>query len=71
MPKFKVHVQQYVEETATIEVEAEDAGMAAQVARKMMRSDEADDIEWGDGDDVIHQDIYAVHDGNGNVVWER
>lgn len=66
MPKFKVHLQQYVERVATVEVEASDAGMAAQIAK----TDLASSATWEDGDDAMSVNIYAVHDAAGELVWE-
>lgn len=66
MPKFKVHLQQYVEKVATVEIEASDAGMAAQIAKR-----DAHLADWQDGDDAYSVSVYAVHDEKGDVFWER
>lgn len=66
MPKFKVHLQQYVEKIATIEVEAVDEDDARNTAKT-----QAHKAEWIDGDDAYSVEVYAVHDGAGNLVWER
>ena len=67
MPKFKVLVRQFVEEVATIEVQASDAGMAAQLAKSMALEGDAD---WEDGNDTIFVDVRGVHKANGTVIWE-
>lgn len=67
MPKFKVFLQQYVERVAIVEVEASDAGMAAQIAK----TDLASSATWEDGDDAQSVDIYEVQDAAGQTVWER
>ena len=70
MPTFKVHVQRFVEETATIEVDAGCVDCAVRIARDMAKAD-APGITWGDGDDVEDIDAYAAHDESGDLVWER
>lgn len=67
MPKFKVYLQQYVERVAIVEVEASDAGMAAQIAKTNLDSS----ATWEDGDDALSVDIYEVQDAAGQTVWER
>ena len=66
MPRFKVHLQQYVERVTTVEVEADDESAAVIEAKS-----KASRADWVDGDDAYAVDVYAVHDGNGNIVWER
>lgn len=76
MPKFKVHLQQYVEEVAEIEVEAATAEEAAEKAEQMAHDGDID--EWHDGDDVIlgaaancGDPAWQVYDAAGELVWER
>lgn len=66
MPKFKVQMQQYVEQLATIEIEAEDEKTARDIAKQI-----AFQAVWTDGDDSYEVDVYAVEDDQGRVVWER
>lgn len=63
---FKVNVQQYVEKTATIEVEAENAERAKELALN-----NADLATWSDGDDAGKVEAYSIHDHMGDLVWER
>jgi hypothetical protein len=69
MKKFKVHVQQYVEETATVEIEADTVEEAVDIAHRMLRNGEVED--WSDGDDTINSDVYAAMDEDGELAWER
>ncbi len=63
--KYRVLLQQYVEQTASIEIEADTPEDAKDIA--LNRAAEA---EWGPGDDAYDVDCYAVMDGAG-IVWER
>jgi hypothetical protein len=69
MAKFKVCVQQYVEETAVLEIDAETPEDAVAIGRQMLSDGDIDN--WGDGDDTMHQDVYVVLDANRDIVWER
>lgn len=69
MPKFKVLVQQYVEEQATLEIEAATAEEAMVKGHDMLRNGEVED--WHDGDDIKDDEVYSVLDANDNIVWER
>jgi len=66
MPKFKVHLQQYVEKTAIIEVEADDTQDA-----KSKALGDAHSAEWTDGDDAYDVSVYSIHDEADELVWER
>jgi hypothetical protein len=66
MPKFKVFLQQYVEQVAVLEIEADDPQEARDLA--LNRASEAN---WQDGDDMYAADVYCVKDMNNNEVWER
>ncbi|MBB4017597.1 hypothetical protein GGR16_002631 [Chelatococcus caeni] len=66
MPKFKVQLQQYVEQVAEIEVEAPDHEEARRLA--LLRAESA---EWQPGDDAYSADAYSVLDEHGRLVWER
>lgn len=66
MPKFRVHLQQYVEMTATLEVEAADADEARDRALT-----DAPSAAWDNGDDAGPVQAYAVHNEKEELVWER
>lgn len=66
MPRFRVHLQQYVEEIATITVEASSPEEARTIAL-----DRASDAIWSDGDDAYAAEAYAVRNSLGDLVWER
>lgn len=68
MPMFKVCVQQYVEETALVEVEAKNAAEATDLVDQMLRDGDVDG--WEDGDDIIDRRVYSILDEAGNVVEE-
>ena len=68
MPTFRVHVQQYVEETATIEIEA---ATADEAAAKYNAAPHDFDPDWSDGDDIINREAYAVTDSRGDHLWDR
>lgn len=68
MPMFKVCVQQYVEETAIVEVEAKNAAEAEDLVDQMLRDGDVDG--WEDGDDIIDRRVYSILDEAGNVVEE-
>jgi len=67
MPKFKVHLQQYVERIATVEVEAPDAGMAAQIAK----TDLASSATWEDGDDAMSVNVDSISDESGMGIGDK
>ena len=68
MPVYRVLCQQYVEQIAEIEVEADSPAEARQ---KVLDNDlmVPDDI-WRPSDDAYEPDIYAVAEGT-KLVWER
>jgi len=67
MPKFKVHVQQYVERVATVELEA----TTPDQARALFMSGHGwDDIKWEPGDDAQPARVYAIADGSDEIVWQ-
>ena len=66
---FKVFVQRYLEETATITVQAADCQEAREKALLLANFD--DSVEWGPGDDMTGPEAYQVNDDNGAEVWER
>ena len=66
MAKFKVHMQQYIERVATVEVEADNEADARDLAKHR-----ADAATWTDGDDAYSVEVYAVADEAGAMVWER
>lgn len=70
MPKFKVHVQQYVEEVATVEIDAETAEEAVAKVEQGVWSG-AIEPDWRDGDDAQRAEAYSAHDAKDNVVWQR
>jgi len=69
MPKFKVCVQQYVEETAFVMIEADTPELAMARGEAMLRDGTVED--WGAGDDIKDESVYAVLDMDDNMVWER
>lgn len=69
MPKFKVCVQQYVEEIAHVMVEAETPEKAVEIAEQKLADGDIDN--WRDGDDIIQAEAYAVLDETGESVWDR
>jgi hypothetical protein len=68
MPKFIVKCQQYVEETAEIEVEADTPEAARQL---VLDQDLMMDADWQDGSDSYEAEIYLVVDEENNTVWDR
>ena len=64
--KFRVHLQQYVEEIATIEVEAVDEDEARAIAKR-----NAHKAAWEPGEDAYSAEVYAVCDEHGHLVWGR
>ncbi|WP_024516978.1 hypothetical protein [Bradyrhizobium sp. Tv2a-2] len=75
--KFKVRVQRYVEETATLEVEAVSPSHAASIASRLMKDRPEAITSWEAGDDILDEGnmgyggVYAVLDKDGDTVWER
>lgn len=69
MPRYRVCVQQYVEETAVLEITAATPDIAAEMAGKRLRAGDIDN--WQAGDDITNQAVYAVLDENRDIVWER
>jgi len=63
--KYRVLLQQYVEQVASMEIEADTPEDAKDEA--LLRGAEAD---WGPGDDAMDVECYAVMDG-ADMVWER
>ena len=70
MPKFKAHVQRFVEETATVEVEADSAEEAIMKARDTVRLNQ-ESLQWGSGDDCEGEEVYALEDEAGEQVYTR
>jgi hypothetical protein len=75
MPKFKIHLQQYVEETAVVEIESDTIEWAVAKAEQMV---EEGDVDWSDGDDVIRgaaacigSPAYSAHGVDNDETWER
>lgn len=68
MPKFTVKLQQYVEEVAEIEVEADTPEAARQL---VLDQDLMVDADWQDGSDSYEAEIYLVVDEENNTVWDR
>jgi hypothetical protein len=73
--KFKVFLQQYVEEVAEVEIEADSVEAAIAEAEDMAREGY---VDWSDGGDVIvgaaaevGRPAYCVKDTDDNEVWER
>lgn len=70
MPRFKVCVQQFVEEIAEIEVEADTPENAARQVDEALNSYDYDEPDWRDGDDVQNRRIYAIRDEHDNEIWK-
>ena len=73
--RFKVYLQQYVEELADIEVEADTPEEAIEKAEEMAREG---DVDWSDGDDVVFgaaaevgRPSYRVTTMKDEEVWLR
>lgn len=66
MPKFKVYLQQYVEEIAVMQIEATDEDEARAIAKT-----KAPEADWQDGGDSHSVDVYQVADAGGKIVWSR
>ena len=68
--KYRVLMQQYVEQVAAIDIEADTPEEARDLALNRAAS-----AEWGPGDDAYDVDVYAVTvpvmDGVAAIVWER
>ncbi len=65
MPKFTVHLEQYVQEVATIEVEADNIEAAISLA-----FEERHEADWCDGEGSRDMQAYRVENATGEVVWE-
>ena len=64
MPKFTVYLQQYVEQTASLEIEAD----SAEEARDKALSN-APSADWDLGDDAYAAEVYRIEEIK--TVWER
>jgi hypothetical protein len=69
MPRFTAQVRRYLEQTATIEVDADDRGEAATIARDTLRGGGM--LAWADGEHAIFSDITAIENATGETVWEH
>jgi hypothetical protein len=72
MTKFTVVIQQYVQEVASIEVEAETPEAAAAKVKKMIddETEEIDFADWEDGDDVLDEpEVCEVKNPEGRAVF--
>ena len=70
MTKFKVHFEQWVQETAEIQVEAETAEKALSFAYEQERSG-ALELDWSESDGVKDVEPTHVTDEAGVEVLER
>lgn len=68
MPKYTVHLQQYVEHVATAEIEANSPEEAVSMAQ--MDFGLPARVDWQPGDDATRMRVWAVSEGD-NVVWEN
>jgi hypothetical protein len=66
MPKFRVLLQQYVEMTAAVEIEA----ASIQAARECVLTDLASGADWAPGEDAYEVRTYAIFEDD-RLVWER
>ena len=67
MARWKVHVSQFVEETAVLVIEATDLAGAIAAAEARI---EQGDIDWQDGDDTIPKGVERVTDMANETLWE-
>jgi hypothetical protein len=65
LPKFKIHIRQYVEEVADVEVKAATVEEAIENALR-----DAGEADWRDGDDITDAEACAVENDKGKVVWK-
>lgn len=68
MPKFRVCVQQFVEEVGSVLI---DAPTAEEAAKAYNDDPGSFDVDWSDGDDINGQEAYCVQDRQRNTLWER
>ena len=64
MPTFKVYVTQWVEEVASIEVDANTVEEAIEIAMD-------EDFDWRDGTTSFLPEATKVRDADGKVVWKK
>ena len=70
LTRYKVYVQQYVEQVTEIEIDAETPEHA--IDRVLSYDGEyIVNATWEPGDDCYDADVYMVKDSEGNEVWER
>ena len=67
MPKYRVKLQQFSEELAEVEVEADNPAEAAEVAIDAAADGEAN---WEDGDHCTDLQAIEVYDESYKLVWE-
>lgn len=67
---YRVCVQQYVEQTAVLEIKA---GSIAEARGKAFIMMQEGDISWTPGDDIYGLDVYYVEDisSDDGEIWER
>lgn len=68
MPKFTVHVRQWVEETDDITVEADTVGEAIEKAVELAENGE---VDWRDGNTIDGIAAFMVTDEKGDLIWEE
>ena len=73
MPTSRMLVQQYVEQTAVVEVEAESEEAAEAMIGATERGIECGDMApaWEEGEDVIDVAVYAIQTADGEEFWTR
>jgi len=69
MAIFKVHVSQYVEETAVLEVEAATVEDAHVAAKDFLL--DGGEVEWEDGDDILPPTVDRIDSEENETLWER
>jgi hypothetical protein len=69
MAIFRVHVSQYVEETAVLEVEAATMEDAHASTKDFLI--EGGEVEWEDGSDVLPATVDRIDNEQDETLWER
>ena len=71
LTRYKVYLQQYVENTAMVEIEAATPEDAIDQALFANFGEHVINAVWTPGDDAYDADVYMVKDMDDNEVWER
>lgn len=80
MPKYVVHLQRWMEQTASLTVEAESIEAAVDAAHETAKTDYADiAVKWSEGGEVIqgaaaeidYRMAYSAMGLDNDETWER